>query len=220
MPELATWNWRHRTDAGALRSGATRYRPVLAVRLGTIPSATPPPSRNIAPIATTGHLSTFMAQALAPTRLSCLARHLTQQAVLVTTLAAGLPAHAGPNLSEASIALSLAPVALSVGVVSATGVALSAVPLAVLSAGTALVIVSVEVIGGATVWVLERVSDGVRISVRTAGRLSEGARGAAGAAVYVSVIGAGTLLSTAGEVIAFIPNEIGKALLHHEKVTR
>ena len=41
-----------------------------------------------------------------------------------------------------------------------------------------------------------------------------------GAAVVVSVIGAGTLLSAAGEVIAFIPNEIGKALLHNERVTR
>lgn len=161
-----------------------------------------------------------MAQPLSHARLPRLARHLMQHAVLAAALAAGLPVQAGPNLSEASVALSLAPVALSVGVVSATGAVLSAVPLAVLSAGTALVVVSVEVIGGATVWVLERVSDGVRISVRTAGRLSEGARGAAGAAVYVSVIGAGTLLSTAGEVIAFIPNEIGKALLHNEQVTR
>jgi hypothetical protein len=41
-----------------------------------------------------------------------------------------------------------------------------------------------------------------------------------GAAVAVSVIGAGTVLSVAGEVIAFIPNEIGKALLHNEQVTR
>lgn len=161
-----------------------------------------------------------MAQPLSRPSLSRLVRPLLQHAVLATALAAGLPAQAGPNLSEASVALSLAPVALSVGVVSGTGVALSAVPLAVLSAGAALVVVSVEVIGGATVWVLERVSDGVRISIKTAGGLSEGARGAAGAAVHVSVIGAGTLLSTAGEVIAFIPNEIGKALLHHEKVTR
>lgn len=149
-----------------------------------------------------------------------LARRLMQQACLAAALAAGLPAQAGGNPSEASVALSLAPVALSVGVVGAAGAVVSAVPLALLSAGTALVIVSVEVIGGATVWVLERVSDGTRISIRTAGGLSEGARASAGAAVTVSVIGAGTLLSTAGEVIAFIPNEIGKALLHNEKVAR
>lgn len=140
--------------------------------------------------------------------------------MLAAVLCAGLPAQARPGLSEASIAVSVAPVALSVGVIGAGGMVLSAVPVAVLSAGTALVIVSVEVIGGATVWVLERVSDGARFSVKTAGGLSEGARASAGAAVTVSVIGAGTLLSAAGEVIAFIPNEIGKALLHHERVSR
>lgn len=143
-----------------------------------------------------------------------------QIAALSLALCAAWPAQADANLSEASLAVSLAPVALSVGVVGATGVALSAVPVGLLSAGTALVVVSVQVVGGATVWVLERVSDGVRLSVRTAGRLAEGSAVAAGAAVIVSVIGAGTLLSAAGEVIAFIPNEIGKALLHNEKVTR
>ena len=34
----------------------------------------------------------------------------------------------------------------------------------------------------------------------------------------VSSVGAGVLLSTAGEVIAFIPNEIGKALLYNERL--
>ena len=118
-----------------------------------------------------------------------------QIAALSVALCAAWPAQADANLSEASLAVSLAPVALSVGVVGATGVALSAVPVGLLSAGTALVVVSVQVVGGATVWVLERVSDGVRLSVRTAGRLAEGSAVAAGAAITVSVIGAGTLLS-------------------------
>lgn len=139
---------------------------------------------------------------------------------LAAALCTALPARADANLSEASLAVSLAPVALSVGVVGATGMVLSAVPVALLSAGTALVVVSVEAVSGATVWVLERVSDGVRISVKVAGRVAEGVVVSTGAAVTVSVIGAGTLLSAAGEVIAFIPNEIGKALLHNEKVTR
>ena len=161
-----------------------------------------------------------MPQSLTSPALQRSVRHLVQHVALAAALCAGLPAQARPGLSEASIAVSLAPVAASVGVIGAGGMVLSAAPLAVLSAGTALVIVSVEVIGGATVWVLERVSDGVRISLKTAGGLSEGARASAGAAVTVSVIGAGTLLSTAGEVIAFIPNEIGKALLHNERVSR
>ncbi|RZJ11229.1 MAG: hypothetical protein EOP39_06720 [Rubrivivax sp.] len=122
--------------------------------------------------------------------------------------------------SEASAVLSLAPVALSVGAVSATGVALSALPAGILSAGVTLVVVSVEVVGSATVWVLERASDGARISIKAAGQLAKGVVVSTGAAVTVSVIGAGTILSVAGEVIAFIPSEIGKALLYNEQVSR
>lgn len=128
-----------------------------------------------------------------------------------------LPANAQ---SELSVAVSAAPVVLSVGAVSATGVVLSAIPAGILSAGVTLVVVSVEVVGSATVWVLERASDGARISLKVAGRLAEGLVVSAGTAVAVSVIGAGTVLSAAGQVIAFIPSEIGKALLYNEQVTR
>jgi len=34
-----------------------------------------------------------------------------------------------------------------------------------------------------------------------------------------SVVGTGVLLSAAGEVLCFIPNEIGRALLHNERIT-
>jgi len=137
-------------------------------------------------------------------------------AALTLALALSTPARAQSDLS----AISVAPLALSVTAVSATGAALSVAPAALLSAGVTLVVVSVEVVGGATVWVLERASDGARISLRTAGQLAKGVAVSAGTAVAVSVIGAGVVLSAAGEVIAFIPNEIGKALLHNEQVTR
>lgn len=127
-------------------------------------------------------------------------------------------AHGGP--SEASATLSVAPVALSVGALSAGGVALSAIPAGLLSAGTVLTVVSVEAVGDTTVWVLERASDGVRLSLRTAGRLAQGAVVSTGIAVTVSVVATGTVLSAAGQVIAFIPNEIGQALLHNERVSR
>ncbi|KQV50668.1 hypothetical protein ASC95_15055 [Pelomonas sp. Root1217] len=136
------------------------------------------------------------------------------------SLALALPAQAHDSPSEASAVLSLAPVVLSVGAVSAGGVALSAIPAGILSAGVTLVVVSVEVVGSATVWVLERASDGARISIKASGKLAEGVVVSTGAAVVVSVIAAGTLLSAAGEVIAFIPNEIGKALLYNEQVSR
>ncbi|HEV6966839.1 hypothetical protein [Roseateles sp.] len=141
-------------------------------------------------------------------------------ALTALSLALALPARAHDGPSEASAALSLAPVVLSVGAVSATGAAVSAVPVGIFSAGVTLVVVGVEVVGGVTVWVLERASDGVRISLRTAGKLAEGVVVSTGTAVTVSVIGAGTLLSTAGQAIAFIPNEVGKALLYNEQVSR
>ena len=43
---------------------------------------------------------------------------------------------------------------------------------------------------------------------------------AAGTAIAVTAISTGWVLSTAGQAIAFVPNEIGKALLHNERVTR
>ncbi len=36
----------------------------------------------------------------------------------------------------------------------------------------------------------------------------------------VSTIGAGIILSAAGEAIAFVPNALGRALLHNERLTR
>lgn len=139
--------------------------------------------------------------------------------LLATSLALALAAPARAQ-SEASLIISAAPVVLSTGAVSATGVALSAIPAGLLSAGATLTVVSVEVVGGATVWVLERASDGVRISLKVAGKLAQGIVVSAGATVSVTVIAAGTLLSAAGQVIAFIPSEIGKALLYNEQVTR
>ena len=43
---------------------------------------------------------------------------------------------------------------------------------------------------------------------------------AAGTLVAVTAISAGWVLSTAGQAIAFIPSEMGKALMHNERVTR
>ena len=140
--------------------------------------------------------------------------------LVATALALSLGAQAHTSPSEASAVLSVAPVVLSVGAVSATGVVLSALPAGILSAGVTLTVVAVEVVGSTTVWVLERASDGARISIRASGKLAEGVVVSTGAAVTVSVIGAGTVLSVAGEVIAFIPNEIGKALLYNEQVSR
>lgn len=107
-----------------------------------------------------------------------------------------------PGASEAS-ALSLLPVAVSV-----------AAPAMVLSGGVALAVVAVHASAEGTVLVLERASDGARASVHLAGHAAIGI----GASVAATAIGAGWVLSAAGEAIAFIPNELGRALLYNERL--
>lgn len=125
---------------------------------------------------------------------------LTQQALT--------PALGQTAVSDAS-AISALPVAVSV-----------AAPVMLLSGGVMLAVVSVEASARGTVWVLERASDGARVSVRFAGKVLGGAALSVGTAVAVTAIGSGVVLSAAGQAIAFIPNEIGASLLHNEKITK
>jgi hypothetical protein len=69
------------------------------------------------------------------------------------------------------------------------------------------------------VYVLERASDGARASIKVAGRAADGVSKAVGTSVLVSVIGTGVVLSAAGEVLAFVPNAVGRALLHNERLS-
>ena len=132
--------------------------------------------------------------------------------IVLTTLAATLTwggaAQAHNGASEAS-ALSLLPVAISV-----------AAPVALLSAGAVFTVVAVQAASEGTVWVLERASDGARISLTLSGQLVGGVSVVAGTAVVATAFSAGWVLSAAGKAIAFIPNEVGKALMYNERVTR
>jgi hypothetical protein len=124
-----------------------------------------------------------------------------------TPLMPSAHAHRAPHGSELS-ALSLLPVAVSV-----------VAPVAVLASGAALTVVAVETVSGATVWVLERASDGARASITLSGAAVAGASVAVGTAVAVTVLSTGWVLSAAGQAIAYVPNEIGRALLYNERLT-
>ena len=115
-------------------------------------------------------------------------------------------------------AVSALPLA-SVTVVGAAAGSVIAVPVVLSTTGAVLVVKAVEVSARGTVYVLERASDGARASIEIVGRGVAGASTVAGTLVTVSVIGAGVVLSAAGEAIAFIPNELGRALLHNERRT-
>jgi hypothetical protein len=109
-------------------------------------------------------------------------------------------------------------VAVGAGASAAAGASL-AVPVILSAAGAVFVVKAVEASARGTVYVLERVSDGVRVSVEIAGKAAANTSAAAGTLVTVSVIGTGVVLSAAGEVIAFLPNAMGRALLHNERLT-
>jgi hypothetical protein len=135
-------------------------------------------------------------------------KHLIVLTSLALALAAPLPARAQGALSEAS-ALSMLPVAVSV-----------AAPVGLLSAGAVFTVVAVEAASAGTVWVLERASDGTRASVTLSGQVAGGVSVVAGTAVLVTAFSAGWVLSAAGQAIAYIPNQIGQALLHNERIVR
>ncbi len=107
---------------------------------------------------------------------------------------------AGARASEASSAAMALPVALSVP-------------------DSTLVVQSVEASARGTVCLLERASDGARASIGIAASDVEKAALGVGKTVLVSVIAAGAVLSVAGEVVAFVPNELGRALLRNERVS-
>lgn len=133
-------------------------------------------------------------------------------ALAAATLATIAPAGAQTRSERAASELSAAsvlPVALSV-----------VAPAVLLGASGAMTVVAVEKASDATVWVFERASDGTRASVRFAGEAAGAVSLAVGTTVSVTATASGWVLHQAGKAIAFVPNEIGRTLLHHERITR
>ena len=126
--------------------------------------------------------------------LARLALRRSAAAVVAAALAiTTTQARAQSTISEAS-ALSALPIAVSV-----------AAPVALLSTGAALTVVSVEATSTGAVWVLERAADGSRASVRLGGYGLAGASVAGGTVVVASAIGTGWKLPcvTSSLVAAF-----------------
>lgn len=126
---------------------------------------------------------------------------LMSSALPLVCQAAASPPQASTQLSEASAL----PVALSL-----------AAPALLLSSTAHLLVVAVESSAEGTVWVLERASDGARASLRF-GKQALGASAlAVGSSITVLSTASGILLTRSGQVLALVPNEVGRALMHHE----
>jgi hypothetical protein len=144
---------------------------------------------------------------------------------LVLALGAALLSSGAARAQGASTALSAAstlPIAsVAVGASAAStaaSTAVVAVPAALTVSGAVLVVKTVEASAVGTVYLLERASDGARVSVKVATTAAGGASLVVGTSVVVTTVASGVILSAAGEAIAFIPNKLGQALLHNEKV--
>ena len=129
-------------------------------------------------------------------------------------LLSALPASAA-DLSSASAQSSRAVSMVSVAVVGGTVVAIAD--------GSKFVITSVEELGDGVVYFLKDFSTNATLSIKTSARASqkgaEAASAAVGKTVTVVADASGHALIASGKVIAYIPNEIGKSLLHNKPST-
>jgi len=124
---------------------------------------------------------------------------------MALTAAVSARAQSSTEPSEAS----LVPVAISI-----------ALPLVLVAGAGSIVVTGVEASAQGTVWIVENVADGVKGSICFAGRLVGTAAIAVRTVIAVTVVATGTVLSAAGHVIAFIPNEIGRTLSYNQRVSR
>ncbi len=124
--------------------------------------------------------------------------------------------HAEPRqLSEASRGSE----ALSLGVAVVTLGSMSA-----LDGSGRIVIDAVEASAETSSVVLKRVgqegSEISRVTLQLSGKGLEKSALVVGAGIEISVVSTGYILISAGKALAFIPNQLGQTLLHHEKVSR
>jgi len=90
--------------------------------------------------------------------------------------------------------------------------------LSMLVASGQVVVASVETVGEGIVIVLKGASAAGGASIQLSAQAARGLSLAAGTVVNVVALSTGHMLVMSGKAIAFIPNELGKALLHHSKV--
>lgn len=111
----------------------------------------------------------------------------------------------GPQLDD----LSAVPIA---------SVAATALPTIFAAHGSALRIESVQSGAFATVYTMERLSDGARVEVEVGTRGAKRQPAAAGTVVTARTISTGLVLTSASEAIAYVPNALGRAVLHNRRL--
>jgi hypothetical protein len=120
------------------------------------------------------------------------------------------PVHA--NGQGGSTAMSNASSLLAGGSALVVAGSLSAV-----AAAGMVTVASVQIVGESVLVVLEGASEAASATVRLSGKLAQGVSIVAGTSVVVTVVATGIVLSVAGQVIGFVANDTGRALIHHSR---
>lgn len=132
---------------------------------------------------------------------------------LMLCLACAAPPAASAHDEQGSTALSNASGLIAEGSATVVGGSLSAV-----AASGTVVVESVQVVGDASIVVLKGASNAAGATLRLSSDVVAGASLVAGGSVVLVAVSTGYVLVAAGQVLAFVPNEIGRALLHHTRV--
>lgn len=149
---------------------------------------------------------------------------LTTGLILVAASTVALHAHAQSNpsvhgseaISVGTLSVLTAPVASVAGSAGNGGPAAGG---ALASIGGFYVISGIVDVGGDSVEVmLNAVKGAGKLSAKIAKSALHTVGASVGATVEVSAVATGTLLVASGKVLAFIPNTVGEALLHHSRV--
>ena len=100
------------------------------------------------------------------------------------------------------------------------GVSVGSVVLEALPEGSELVVESVTALGKVSRVVVHASANGARASFEVTTELVGELSLATGKVVTVSANTAGCLITASGKVIAFVPNELGRSLVHHRELPR
>lgn len=95
-----------------------------------------------------------------------------------------------------------------------------ALPVMFVAGVGSVVVTAVQATADGVVWIVENVADGTRASVRVTGHAIGASAVAVGTVLTMTATAAGLAISAAGQVVAFIPNEVGRALLYDRQVSR
>lgn len=85
--------------------------------------------------------------------------------------------------------------------------------------GGQLSVTAVKTIGNVSVITLRGLAGGAEASVQVSSKVIEGSAIGVGSALQATVSATGVLLVAAGRALLFVPNELGKSLLHHSRAT-